>query len=342
MLRIALTSVLAVIICGAARAQTYSTGLSARSIGLGGGIALPGSEVSSSLNPAALADADGIRVLMPQITLSREGELSDEILANIIENGDFEHLTDLGVDLTNERNVLWTAAEESLRVGQFEIGVGGGGQLVGSPNRPLRRWARQGHFGIPPRNARLRTEFGYFGTVPVSYGHRFQVTRVISGNLDLGIRFSALSGVYQRDSFRVNRRGKIIRTPQADTRDTDFDLTLGARFTPARARTVSYAAVLRGLRAQGIGRLQQSRSLDLGTAWKVNSRLQMVADWTDLANLGGTQRFSVGGEYQVRGIPLTLRAAVTTRGLTIGGQVGILSLAYTDDGRSMLRTGVAF
>lgn len=328
------------LVCKAADAQTYSTGLAARSIALGGGgIALPGSDVSSSLNPAALADADGVRVLLPQITLSREGGLSDEILANIIENGDFDHLPELGVDLTNERNVLWTAVEGALRIDRFEIGVGGGGQLAGTPNRPLRRWARQGHFGVPPPRARLRTEFGYFGNVPLSYARRL---RLRSGDLDLGARVVLFSGVYQQDSFRVNRRGKILRTAVADTSDTDFDLTLGARYTPARTPSHTYAAVLRGVREQGIGRLRQERSLDLGAAWKVQPDLQVVADWSDFGDWGGRQRFGIGGEYQVRGLPLTLRGAITTRGLAIGGQLGPIALAYTDDGWTLLRTGMAF
>lgn len=330
-----------------AQAQTAGTGDIARHAGLGGGgIALPGSRISSKVNPAGLASSTGIRVLLPRIGLSGSGEKDKQALQNIIDNRDFDHLLDLGIGLAKERTTLWTDLEGALRFNHFEIGFSGGGELAGTPNAPLRRAAQGGTLILPP-NARYVAEFGYQGSVPLAYGRRFRVGGRAAGDLDVGARVIPIVGRYERTRFRGKQLHsgslRIFRTLEA--RDSGFNvgMDLGLRYAPQACPDTTFGLVARGLSEGAIGEMRRARTLDLGAARRINDRLDVTADWLNIPGADHRHsKFGVGAEYVVLRRWLTFRGGVSTRGFAAGVDLGPLSLAYSRDGETLLGTGFSF
>lgn len=327
-----------------ALAEGAAAGDSARHLALGGGgVALPDSGVSSSVNPAALAARSGdLRFVGPRVLLVGRGPLDDEILASMIRHGSFDRIPDLGVALTDARNSLWTQVGGALRWKQFEIGIEADGELLIRPNRSLRRWAAQGHFGIPPPQARLVTEFGYAGAVPVAYGRRFRGRGAFAGSVDAGIRIVPFNATYQRDAFRASRRGRIVHILRDRSSGTLLDADIGIRFAPARLPVVTVGAVLHGIRNARVGRFGPQRSLDLGAAVRGRRNLLVVADLTGIGLRGKPGRLSAGVEYPVPVSGVVLRAGMRRNGLSAGLQFGAVSVAYSADGAGMVRSGFSF
>ena len=333
-----------------AHAQTAATGDVARHAGLGGGgVALQGPRASSRINPAALASRTGIRINLPRIAVGVQGEKGPAALANIIENADFDHLLDIGPGLLRDRTVAWTDLDQSLRFNHFEIGLSGGGQLEGTPNAPLMRFARGANFNDIdeldnlPRSARFKAEFGYHAALNLAYGHRFKIPGQAAGDLDVGVRITPVIGNYERSVFRPNRaRDRVIEDRQADVDGFGVGLDLGLRYSPATSREWSYGLVARGLSEGAIGNMKRPRTFDLGVANQLSRRLTLVADLTNGPGVESRSRkFGVGAEY-VAWRFITVRGAVTTRGLAFGFDLGPVSFAFARDGEALLGTGISF
>ncbi len=299
------------------------------------------SEASSRINPAALATSTDTRVRVPHIQLAGQGPLNREILDNLIEHRDFDHLEEIGIGLVDHRNTLWTDVGLAVRHRRLEIGFATSGRLAGTPNEALARWARQGHFGIPPPAARFRVELGYLASLPIAYAWRVPTGGKSSSPVDVGLRFVPVLGRYEREVLQVNRSGDILHRKTAEEEGVSFGLDLGLQHTLSGRRPVQLGMVVRGIAQAGSGRLRQGRGIDLGAAFKPHPRVTMVGD---LLNLGGNRipaRLSVGAEYAVRK-HVTVRGAITTRGLAVGVGYRQLSLAYAADGDSLLGTSFAF
>lgn len=329
---------------GAARGQAIATGDLARNLALGGGgVALAGPGSSSSINPAAVARVDEPRVLLPQLVWTGSGSMADEITANLLKYRDVEHLPELGFGLTAAANRMRSQAEAALQWKGFEIGFTAGGQFATLPNAPLRRWTRQGHFGIPPGDARLITEFGYFVGVPITYARSVRLPGAASSHLDVGLRVLVLSGMSERDRFRVNRRGRIIRTLVVDVEGNCVDADLGLRWRPQNTPRAAFGLVMRGLLPAEIGRMERPLAFDAGASWHISRQLLAVVDLSELGLAGGaTSRLSFGWEWRMDTTPLTLRLGVNPEGATVGFALGPLSFAYSQSGVGLLRTGIGF
>jgi hypothetical protein len=325
------------------RAQTYSTGDTARHAALGGGgIALPGSHVSTEVNPAALASSPRLRLLMPRLNAGFQGEKGEALLRNVAKHGDLDHILEVGPELFRGRTVDWVSGSQAIRFAHFEIGIGAGGQLAGTPNASLRKWAQPDiPFGLPPASARFNTEYGYYGMVPIAFGHRFALEG--SGLLDVGIRLIPAWGAYHKDILRVTRAGAIKHKITDDQKDFGVGADLGLRFAPKRLPDTTFGLVARGLSEGAIGKLRDVRTVDAGVAHQFNSRLLGVVDWLNIPSAGNrASKGSVGAEYTVLGRWLTVRGAVTTRGLAAGIGIGPFNFGYSADGQSIMGTGFSF
>lgn len=335
------------VLCGMATppagAQTLSTGDLARHAGLGGGgIALADPRASSQVNPAALATSTGVRVPAPRVTLAEQGEKARPILESVLRHHDFDHLLQVGFGLLKNRSQVWIALDQSLRIGHLELGLGGGGEMLGSPNAPTRRWARQGHFGLPPPRARFVAELGYHFDAALAYGRRLRLPGE-TGSLDAGLRLVPTFGRYQRSSFRAARTGEIDAVHRQDEESLVLGADLGFRYLPADLPALSAGLVVRGLSRAQVGRMRRPGGVDLGAALRLGSRATVVADWTHFGSSDRLPaRLGAGAELVVWPRWLALRGAVTTRGLAVGFDLGPLSFAYAADGESLLRTGFSF
>lgn len=307
----------------------------------GGGIGLPGLGVSSRVNPAALAASEDTRVLAPNVQLSGQGPLNRDILDNLIEYRDFDHLEEIGIELVDRRNSLWTDLGLAVRHRHLEIGFSATGRLVGSPNEPLARWARQGHFGIPPPDARFHVGLGYLASMPVTYAWRFSENQWKKTPLEVGVRLVPAIGRYEKEVLQVNRSGDILNKTTAQEDGFSVGLDLGLRYQMATRRPLSLGLVARGLTQAGTGRYRQGQGLDLGVAYKPDESLTLVSDLMSLADRRRPVRFSVGAERSISR-DVVLRGAVTTRGLAVGFDYRGLSFAYAADGESLLGTSFAF
>jgi hypothetical protein len=334
---------LALLACGPAAADSATTGDSARHVGLGGGgIALPGPNVSTQLNPAALASPQGIRVRTPQLHVSGDGELHHQVFENLREEHDLDRLVSIGLRLLNDRNTVWLRGEQTVRVRHWEFGLTAGGELDGNPNQLARRWFRSGRSGSPPPGARYDAQGAFYAGGVIGYGQRFQRRGSGAGALDFGARLTPMRLEYRRQTYEADLNRKVSGSDVEKER-TDFGLDVGFRYAPAAVPNTTFGAVIHGINGGGLNPYTQTISLSLGAARQMSPNLMLTADWL---NVTGARRFAtkgaVGAEYQVNKPWLTVRGGLTTRGFAAGISIGPVNLAYTTDGQSLAYTGLSF
>ncbi|MFN3648749.1 MAG: hypothetical protein ACK47B_04135 [Armatimonadota bacterium] len=330
-----------------AAAQVAAGGDIARHVGLGGGgVALQGVEVSPIINPAALATPVGFRLRFSRLGYGGTGEINQEAWRLLIRTKDLERLKDLGLDLARYRTRMWTENGVGVRFSTWHLDLAGAGQLAGDPNAALQRWVRQGAAFFPPPNARLVASQGYYLSPSVGYGHRWRLRGDLPGSLDAGARVKLWIGRYRQVRFRGVPDGSgfdIVDRETADVKDQGWGADLGFRFVPDGEPNLSFGLSVLGLVEPSIGEMRQERTFNLGTAYRLSPRLTLVAD---LLNVTGANerrvKVATGAEYTVVPGWITLRGAVTSRGLAGGIGLGPIQVAFTRDGETTLGTQIRF
>jgi len=328
-------------------------GSAARGMG-GAGLALTGRPAQQSfLNPAALAYVQGFRFGLGNFDLTSEGAgfgtLYDELQFFDRNPFDLANTSEILRRFARKNTKARITADLGLMTSGGSLSVGGVAEVHLVPNQALQNWAQSGQgAGSIPTNARGDALGAVAVSLPdIAGGLKFAMP---GGELAVGARVRLLRVYYTHyfaDGTTLRTSNAALRAPELGGRNflektatgVDFGLLWQSKETvlPFSVALVIENLVEPDAKFNGTDVLGNAitlkpmrRATHLGFASELNMGLTVALDFIDISNATGRNEVRLGVEQRLPG-NVALRAGYASRdGMTIGGGIGGLNIAYSD------------